>query len=626
VASHLIKLLLVAVAVGLFVWSALQLDFVQDDAYISYRYVANYLHGHGLVYNVGERVEGFTNFGWVVYLLLWGSWGLNFLLVSKLTGYVLGGALVVISYLIAKEVLGEKGGWYAVLVGYLVGINQSVAYWSPAGLETAAFSVAVGLSMYWWVRRSWLLIAGMVLSVWFRPEGAVVCGVLLIAEGIVEKRIPKFTLYSLMAAFVLSLPMLGFKLGYYGGILPNPFYAKTSFHLDQVVNGWEYTWQFLQHYGFYGLGLIVPLAFYGKLTASQQKVWWLVLGYMAYITLIGGDVLKVHRFYIPVVGASALLAVLSVWVALRRSSSVVQYASLVLAGLGLVTLTWVLPAKVVETFNKNEKGLIYNQRFLAGALKTADSSKFVVATTTIGVFGYELLDHTVIDMLGLTDTTIARHPEALTHDMQTTWKERRYNSAYLLSRAPDYIVFSTGVKPSAPAEKSLFLYRPFLTSYRVLSWFTPDEQGRPTMQINNAYQKVHPVTGDIRSRYPIAYVETMKQGMESMNRSRNSEALRFIDEAIRQFPDTPSIHLLALKGFALLRLAKNGEARTVFDQILIRDSLVAHAHQGLYYLARFRNDTVAADLHRRWLLRLEPWFVATNDQLVEQMLAGERKN
>ncbi|GAH95705.1 unnamed protein product, partial [marine sediment metagenome] len=33
-----------------------------DDAYISYRYAQNLAEGNGLVYNLGERVEGYSNF------------------------------------------------------------------------------------------------------------------------------------------------------------------------------------------------------------------------------------------------------------------------------------------------------------------------------------------------------------------------------------------------------------------------------------------------------------------------------------------------------------------------------------------------------------------------------------
>lgn len=41
--------------------------FGSDDAFISYRYAANFVAGNGLVFNVGERVEGYSNF---LYTLL----------------------------------------------------------------------------------------------------------------------------------------------------------------------------------------------------------------------------------------------------------------------------------------------------------------------------------------------------------------------------------------------------------------------------------------------------------------------------------------------------------------------------------------------------------------------------
>ena len=39
-----------------------------DDAFISFRYVDNWVRGYGLVFNPGERVMGYSNFLWVVLL------------------------------------------------------------------------------------------------------------------------------------------------------------------------------------------------------------------------------------------------------------------------------------------------------------------------------------------------------------------------------------------------------------------------------------------------------------------------------------------------------------------------------------------------------------------------------
>ena len=52
------------------VWQAWALRFVQDDAYISWRYAENLARGLGLVWNEGEYVEGYTNFLWTVILAI----------------------------------------------------------------------------------------------------------------------------------------------------------------------------------------------------------------------------------------------------------------------------------------------------------------------------------------------------------------------------------------------------------------------------------------------------------------------------------------------------------------------------------------------------------------------------
>ena len=44
--------------------------FIQDDAFISFRYAQNLAEGKGLVFNIGERVEGYTNFLWTCLLSL----------------------------------------------------------------------------------------------------------------------------------------------------------------------------------------------------------------------------------------------------------------------------------------------------------------------------------------------------------------------------------------------------------------------------------------------------------------------------------------------------------------------------------------------------------------------------
>jgi tetratricopeptide (TPR) repeat protein len=67
-------------------------------------------------------------------------------------------------------------------------------------------------------------------------------------------------------------------------------------------------------------------------------------------------------------------------------------------------------------------------------------------------------------MLGLTDRAVARNPKRIP-GLDDTWREINYNAESVLSRRPDLILFSTGVRPSAAAEKALFLYLDFFRSY-----------------------------------------------------------------------------------------------------------------------------------------------------------------
>ena len=59
-----LKLIITAVAFFLF----LKRSWVGEDAFIFFRYVDNFISGQGLVFNIGERVEGFTAFLWVIVL------------------------------------------------------------------------------------------------------------------------------------------------------------------------------------------------------------------------------------------------------------------------------------------------------------------------------------------------------------------------------------------------------------------------------------------------------------------------------------------------------------------------------------------------------------------------------
>ena len=65
---------------------SLAFDFVTDDAFISFVYAKNLVEHGALVFNLGERVEGYTNFLWTVILAGAIKLGLDPVLCAKLLG------------------------------------------------------------------------------------------------------------------------------------------------------------------------------------------------------------------------------------------------------------------------------------------------------------------------------------------------------------------------------------------------------------------------------------------------------------------------------------------------------------------------------------------------------------
>ncbi|MFZ1684426.1 MAG: hypothetical protein WAU88_09900 [Candidatus Zixiibacteriota bacterium] len=608
-------------ALAIFAGLAYYFSFTQDDAYISYRYVANYLNGNGLVYNIGERVEGFTNFAWVIYLILVGSVGLGYIVVSKITGFLCGAGVVIVSFYIARELFGEKERLFSYGAAYLVAANLSLAYWSPAGLETAAFALSVSLCIWWYLRRSPLLTLGLMWAVWIRPEGAVVAGLLIAAEAITEKRLPLFSLRCALTALVFSLPYVVFKISYYHSILPNPFYAKTGMNAVTIQNGAEYVWGCVRDYALGGLGLAVCLAFWRRLSPKERSVLVVTCGYLLYVLVIGGDVLKVHRFFLPVAGVSAILMLL----AIREVSSSFSRQSrqfTVMAALALMLgLTLYLPYKTTSTFNRNEKAFTNRMEALARSLKKSDPSNFSAAVPTIGIFGYTLVGHDIIDMVGLTDSTIARYSEDPVPGMVTTWREQKHNSHYLLTRAPDYICFSTGVKPSAPAEKVLMMYSAFQNAYRVIAWTYTDPIGAPRGVSVAAFKRVRPIQPPLVAEYPLEYVDNMKLGTEAYATGNYPKAIGYLEAAIKSAHGLkPAPELLYTLGFCYGALKGNPTGLAYLNQAVALDSMTFGAHRDLYLYEMGNGDRQRGLIHREYLSRVTPWYLPHLDSMLTDAL------
>ena len=154
--------------------------FLCDDAFISFRYVRNLLAGHGLVFNPGEYVEGYSNFLWVLELAaVWGALGVPPeqaapWLSAACTAATVGALL----WWVARLPHLQHRGMTAWMALGLLCSSATFAVWtSGGGLETRQFTLfivlaVVCLSLYRDSRRG-LLAASLSLAAaaLTRPEG-----------------------------------------------------------------------------------------------------------------------------------------------------------------------------------------------------------------------------------------------------------------------------------------------------------------------------------------------------------------------------------------------------------------------------------------------------------------------
>ena len=299
--------------------------FLCDDAFISFRYVRNLLEGHGLVFNPGEHVEGYSNFLWVLELAA--IWGLSGVAPERAAPWLsvafTAGTIAAMMWWIARLPLLRHRGLVAWMALGLVCASATFAVWtSGGGLETRQFTffivlAVMCLSLYRDSHRG-LLAASLSLAAaaLTRPEGpllaALCCGWFVIQRMADTGRFnPDWRRLICLAAPVVVLVGAHFlwRYGYYGEWLPNTWYAK---HVRPwYESGFRYLWAAALETGLYLLIPLAAVAMRSRWRASQDGIWALVLllvgVHMAYVMRIGGDHFEYRPldFYWPLLLTSA---------------------------------------------------------------------------------------------------------------------------------------------------------------------------------------------------------------------------------------------------------------------------------------------------------------------------------
>jgi len=315
---YLVIACLILLAHEVFYYRELGADAV-DDAYISFRYAQNLVAGQGLVFNPGERVEGYTNFLWTVLLASFMRLGSDPSQVAIVLGVLFSLATVCLVYVFCR-VISPRDSPVPIIAMLCLAVDGSFALWAVSGMETSMFAylVLAAMTLYVWEWRNdkpgFLSGAVLALAALTRPEGVLALVVVVIhqvlARLVLQRRLVTGADVARVGIFAaIYLPYFLWRYYYYGFLLPNTFYAKVTVR----GSGAQYQ-RGLRHLGTFAglhLGWLTALLILVPVVKRKYTFWLtlllgLVATYVCYIVFVGGD-WSVGRFFVPILPAAYIL-------------------------------------------------------------------------------------------------------------------------------------------------------------------------------------------------------------------------------------------------------------------------------------------------------------------------------
>ncbi|MDC0948848.1 hypothetical protein OAS86_05865 [Gammaproteobacteria bacterium] len=410
--------------------------FIQDDAFISFRYASNLVSGDGLTWNPQEHspIEGYTNFLWVLIVAAAMWFDFEPVTASQVLGLVFGAITLTATAWLANQI--TKSERATLLTVFVLGTNYTFSCYMTGGLETALLTSLITLSaiaavhimnqdieeanawhFIWSITAAAALMTRLDSAILLAPSGFFFLARISTAKKIVKIR--------RSAAINLCLPFLAlisswalFKLFYYGNILPNTYYAKaTDPSVERVSQGILYAAMF-----FFAYFLIVVPAYaltqWKRLICSSLTcICFLTVSlWLAYVVFVGGDFME-FRMFVPIM---PMLAIGFTSFVIRIKQNHIRATIIICTVLASAHHAWSFEkANGVESISSLTahvsrpvkpdwidvgKGL--------GAFFENYEKRPIIAVTAAGAIPFYSMLETV-DMLGLNDHTIARQGQKI---------------------------------------------------------------------------------------------------------------------------------------------------------------------------------------------------------------------
>lgn len=481
--NRLIVLLWLLIVLLTLVQQFLFSGYTMDDAFISFRYARNVASGQGWVYNPGgEPVEGFTNFLWTLLLIPCFWLRIEPMPAAQLLGALCSVGVLGLTLKLAQSGMEKPQSPLALLAPLLLSLTGAFTYQAVTGLETQLFILGLVIGIYGFLRRDTRSLigsaAGFAIAALTRPEAVALYGLTLLFLLIAWKRGDAQRRQVLCFALVFLIPIVLFQLWRvrtFGDWLPNTYYTKVGTPGETIPEGWKYLYDFFQKHGTFlpwALALL-PLIWY-RWRVREVYLLSIVAAQCAIVVYEGGDWMPLHRLLAPMLPALFVLLTQGVDIMRQVYNRIQAQQAKPLRGGSALAAGWLVAVAAVLFYpsigvmkEARVRPELYARSHVAMGhwLRQQCQPDDRIALSDIGQIGY-YSDLWVIDLVGLTDRTIARSPGGL--------HKKQYDPLYVLDQKPRYIVLVCArvggqfVIRGFETDKQVYRHPRFAAEYRLL--------------------------------------------------------------------------------------------------------------------------------------------------------------
>jgi len=351
--TGLVAGLCLVAGLGLLGLVLLRTAWLNDDAYITFRTADNLLNGHGLRWNIAERVQVFTNPLWLFLIAGVYAFTQEMFLTPMAVSIVV--TLLAVSILVAG--LSKSGGAAVLAVAVLLFSRAFIDY-STSGLENPLthLLLALFLLVFFRVQHGFWTYAGLAFFgglVALNRMDALLLVVPALAYGLMTAPCRR-TVFAYALGLLPFIAWLGFATVYFGFPLPNTAFAKLGTGIpdsELVVQGLRYFQNSLTRDP-----LTLPAIVFGLALAAVRRdgksiaIAAGIVLYLLYTVRIGGDFMAGRFFAAPLFLAMALV------VRSTGSQRVLPWSPAIAAAVVLSFLAPFAPITTGASFGQDTRG------------------------------------------------------------------------------------------------------------------------------------------------------------------------------------------------------------------------------------------------------------------------------